>query len=297
MANKEDEYKKLRSYLNKVIRGKNTEAILRSIASGPAHLVNNVEAVNDSLYIVTAREQYLDSRLGDKGIVRPAEVGLSDDVFRNIGIEITNRKQVRDLVHQLLRVLYGEIFTRATSNSQEVENFRLEECDNLIISFDGQDPVEMAFTASQFSNINSATAQEVADAITKSLRKLGANGAAFTQLDGEDLRVVLVSSTDGPSSSVRVLGGKAQNALKFDEIRPTSGDASTQWTITQEAGGTIKATWTGGANPSLGVVKVGDYVNIYGSTFDLANKGTFTIVDASGGTVGNAYVEFENQNG
>ena len=297
MANKEDEYKKLRSYLNKVIRGKNTEAILRSIASGPAHLVNNVEAVNDSLYIVTAREQYLDSRLGDKGIVRPAEVGLSDDVFRNIGIEITNRKQVRDLVHQLLRVLYGEIFTRATSNSQEVENFRLEEGDNLIISFDGQDPVEMAFTASQFSNINSATGQEVADAITKSLRKLGANGAAFTQLDGEDLRVVLVSSTDGPSSSVRVLGGKAQNALKFDEIRPTSGDASTQWTITQEAGGTIKATWTGGANPSLGVVKVGDYVNIYGSTFDLANQGTFTIVDDSGGTVGNAYVEFENPNG
>ena len=168
MANKEDDYKKLRSYLNKVIRGKNTEAILRSVASGPAHLVNNIEAVNDSLYIVTAKEQYLDSRLGDKGVVRPAEVGLSDDVFRNIGIEITNRKQVRDLVHQLLRILYGEIFTRATSASQEVENFTLEEGDNLIISFDGKDPVEMAFTASQFSNINSATAQEVADAIQAS---------------------------------------------------------------------------------------------------------------------------------
>jgi hypothetical protein len=297
MADREDEYKKLRSYLNKVIRGKNTEAILRSVASGPAHLVNNVEAVNDSLYIVSAKEQYLDSRLGDKGVVRPAEVGLSDEVFRNIGIEITNRKQVRDLVHQLLRILYGEIFTRATSASQEVENFTLEEGDNLVISFDGKEPVEISFTASQFSNISSATAQEVADAITKSLRRLGANGSAFTQLDGNDLRVVLVSSTDGPSSSVRVLGGKAQNALKFDEIRPTSGDASTQWTMTQEAGGTIRATWTGGADPSLGVVKIGDYVTIYGSSFDLANQGTFTIVDASGGTIGNAYVEFENPNG
>ena len=297
MANREDEYKKLRSYLNKVIRGKNTEAILRSVASGPVHLINNVEAVNDSLYIVSAKNQYLDSRLGDKGVVRPAEVGLSDEIFRDIGIEITNRKQIRDLIHQLLRILYGEFFTRATSASQEVENFNLEEGDNLIISFDGQNPVEISFTATQFSDISNATAQEVADTITKSLRKLGVNGAAFTQQDGDDLKVVLTSSTDGPSSSVRVLGGKAQNVFKFDEIRPTSGDASTKWAITQEAGGNIRATWIDGANPSLGMVKIGDYVNIYGSSFDLANQGTFTILDAKGGNVGNAYVEFENPNG
>jgi hypothetical protein len=297
MANKEDEYKKLRSYLNKAIRGKNTDAILRSVSSGPTHLINNVEAVNDSLYIVSAKDQYLDSRLGDKGVVRPAEVGLSDEVFRNIGIEITNRKQVRDLVHQLLRILYGEFFTRATSASQEVEHFNLEEGDNLIVSFDGQDSVEISFTENQFSNISSATAQEVADAITKSLRKIGANGAAFTQLDGENLRVVLISSTDGPSSSVRVLGGKAQNALKFDKIRPTSGEASTQWTLTQQAGGIIRATWTGGADPSLGVVKISDYTTVYGPSFDLANQGTFTIVEAQGGTIGNAYIEYINPNG
>lgn len=297
MATREDEYKKLRAYLNKVIRGPNTDAILRSVASGPAHLVNNVEAVNDSLYIVTAKERYLDQRLGDKGVVRPAEVGLSDEVFREIGIEITNRKQVRDLVHQLLRILYGEIFTRATSTSQEVENFVLQDGDNLIVSFDGTAPVEIVFRASQFQNINSATAQEVSDAITKSLRQLGASGAAFTQEDGGDVKVVLISSTDGPSSTVQVLGGSAQNALKFDEIRPTSGDASTQWTLTQESGGRIRATWTGGADPSLGKVKAGDYVNIYGTAFDLVNRGTFTVVEVQGGTLGNSFVEFENPNG
>jgi len=121
MATKEDEYKKLRSYLNKSIRGKNTDAILKSLATGPVHLINNVEAVNDSLYIVSAKENLLDQRLGDKGVVRPPEVGLSDEVFREIGIEITTRKQVRDLIHQLLRILYGEIFTRATSPSFEFE--------------------------------------------------------------------------------------------------------------------------------------------------------------------------------
>ncbi len=156
MANREDEYAKLRKFLNKAIRGPNTDAVLRSVASGPAHLVNNIEAVNDSLYIVTAQERFLDQRLGDKGVVRPSDVGLSDEVFREIGIEITNRKQVRDLVHQLLRILYGEIFTRATSASSETETFFLEDGDTLIVSFDGQAPVELVFASSQFTNINTS---------------------------------------------------------------------------------------------------------------------------------------------
>jgi len=297
MADRDSEYKKLRSFLNNAIRGKNTDAILRSVASGPAHLVNNVEAVNDSLYIVSARERYLDSRLGDKGVVRPANVGLSDEVFREIGIEITNRKQVRDLVHQLLRILYGEIYTRAVSPALELEPYALEDGDNLIISFDGSEPVEIVFEASQFSNINNATSQEVADAITKSIRKQGVTGASIVEQDETGFRASLISSTDGPSSSITVLGGKAQNILKFDEIRPTSNDATTQWTLTQEPGGTIRGTWTGGADPSLGRVKAGDYVNIYGSGFDLANRGTFNIVEVQGGELGDAYFEYENPNG
>ena len=294
---KEDEYKKLRAYLNRAIRGKNTDAILHAVSPGIEHLVKNVEAVNDSLYIVSAKEKFLDQRLGDKGVSRPSEVGLSDEVFRDIGIEITNRKQIRDLVHQLLRVLYGEIFTRATSISKEKQGYSLENGDDLIISFDGREPVEVVFLSEQFQNINNASAQEVSDAITKSLRKIGSGGAAFAQEDSGSFKVSLISSTDGPSSSIRVLGGKAQNILKFDEIRQTSGDFSTQWTLTQESGGNIRATWSGGVDPSLGRVKIGDYVTIYGTSFDFVNRGTFDIVDVVGGAVGVSYVEFANPNG
>jgi len=130
MANKEEEYKKLRSYLNKAIRGKNTDAILKSLSVGPVHLINNVEAVNDSLYIVSAKQKYLDQKLSDRGVERPAQVGLSDEIFREIGIEITNRTQVRDLILQLLRIMYGEIFTRATSASLEFEPYNLKDGDS-----------------------------------------------------------------------------------------------------------------------------------------------------------------------
>jgi hypothetical protein len=294
MANKQNEYKKLRSYLNKSIRGKNTDAILKSIATGPVHLINNIEAVNDSLYVVSAKEKFLDQKLGDKGVVRPGEVGLSDEVFREIGIEITNRKQVRDLIQQLLRIFYGETFTRATSPSFGPQPYNLEDGDNLIISFDDSEPVQVVFSSSQFQNINAATAQEVADAITKSIRKSGKTGSAFSREENNTEKVILISSTDGPASGIKVLGGKAQNVLKFEELRLTSANATTQWTFSLQTGGKVKLIWTGGPDPSLGRVKINDYVNIYGSAFSSLNRGTFSITAVQGGSLGNAYIEFEN---
>lgn len=293
----EKEKKRLRSYLNPSIRGINVDNVLEALAHSGSHLIDNVEAVNDQLYIVTAQGQYLDAKLAGRDITRPDNVGLSDDVFRQLGIEVSTRKQVRDLMHEILRIMYGEEFVRATVRSAELETYALENGDTLIISFGDQEPVEVTFTTGQFSNIASATAQEVADAITKEIRRLGRSGSALAKDDGIGGYVTLISETNGPSSSVRVLGGKAQNKLKFASIRPTGGVAATQWTLTQESGGIIRATWSGGPNPQIGKVKQNDYVNIYGTAFDAANRGTFTITAVSGGVVNEAYVEWENPAG
>jgi hypothetical protein len=296
-STRDKEKQRLRQYLNPSIRGKNTEATLKALAGGPLHLIDNVEAVNDQLYIVTAQGRYLDELLAGRNLTRPDNVGLSDEVFRSIGIEVSTRKQVVDLIHEILRVMYGEEFVRATVQSQELETYNLDDGDTLIIQYDDQQPVEVTFTTNQFTNINAATAQEVADAVTKEIRRLGRNGAAIAKDDGIGGYIVLISETNGPSSTIRVLGGRAQNKLKFSEIRPTAGVAATQWTLTQEPGGIIRATWSGGPNPFIGVVNKNDYVNIYGSAFDVANRGTFTITDVSGGLVGDAYVEWENPAG
>ena len=289
--------KRLRQYLNPAIQGPNTEAILDALSTGACHLIDNAEAVYDQLYIVTADERYLDQRMADRNITRPDNVGLSDEVFREIGIEISNRKQVRDLIMNILRIMYGVEFTRATMNSSELETYLLLDGDTLIIQYDDQDPLEITFETDQFTNINTATAQEVADAITRGIRNLGKTGSAVVKDDGLGPFVQLISETDGPSSTVKVLGGRAQNVLRFEEIRLTTGLSTTQWTLEVTPGGTIKATWTGGPDPSIGRIQVGDYVNIYGSAFDPSNRGTYTIIDVQGGLSGDAFVEFENPNG
>jgi len=288
---------RLRAYLNPSIRGKNTDAILESLATGAVHLINNVEAINDQLYIVKAQGRYLDSRLGDYDVTRPDAVGLSDEVFRDIGIQVVNRKQVRDLLLNILRIMYGEEFTRATVIATEFEPYALQDGDTLLIKYDDSEPVEVNFKTAQFANISAATAQEVADAITKEIRRLGRKGAAVLKDDGVGGYVQIISETDGPASSVAVLGGRAQNELKFQQIRPTSGQPTTQWTFTLIAGGGIRATWTAGSDPSIGKVKKDDYVNIYGAAFNINNRGTFTISKVQGGLVNDAYVEFSNNSG
>ena len=293
-SNKEKEKQRLRQYLNPSIRGTNVDNVLEALSGSALHLIDNVEAVNDQLYIVKAKGQYLDQLLAGRNITRPDNVGLSDEVFREIGIAVSTRKQVRDLIHEILRIMYGEEFVRATIKSEELESYNLSDGDTLIISYDDQETVEVTFTSGQFTNINSATAQEVADAITKEVRRLGRTGAAIAKDDGVGGYVVLISETSGPSSSVKVLGGKAQNKLKFAEIRPTGGVSATQWTLSQEPGGVIRATWSGGPDPKIGKVKKGDYVNIYGTAFDAANRGSFTITNVSGGLVNEAYVEWDN---
>ena len=290
---KENEYKRLRGYLNPSVRGPNVDSVLESLATASLHLVDNVVAMNDSLYITTASDTYLDDRMSDFGITRPETIGLSDEIFRKIGIEVINRKQVRDLIMKILEIVYGEEYTRATSSSTYLEPYYLEDGDTLVVSYDDQSPVTVVFNSSQFSNINFATAQEISDVITRATRTQGRTGSAYPKDDGLGNFVVLIPDTNGPSSSVRVLGGKAQNKLGFSKIRPTSAESSTQWDI-EIFSGTSRMTWSGGTDPSLGKARKGDYVTVYGSGFDDKNKGTFTLTNVKSGIIGQAYVEFEN---
>ena len=175
----EDQQKRLRKYLNPAVKGPNTNTILESLSSGVSHLIHTVESVNDQMYITTASGRFLDERMADRDITRPDNVGLSDEIFREVGIEISNRKQVRDLVHEILEIMYGVEFTRSFANSSEFEPYQLEDGDNLIIEFDDGEELEIIFNTNQFSNISAATAQEVSDAITRGIRKLNRTGIAI----------------------------------------------------------------------------------------------------------------------
>ena len=368
-------YETLRSYLNSAIQGNNTTILLESLSNAIAYLSYNAEAVKQQCYVATASGTYLDEIMGGWDITRPAEVGISDTDFRNIGFEIINRKQIRDLINHLLFILFGAEAAQASYISLYPETYALQDGDQLIISFDGEAPVLITFTSSEFASIGAATAEEVAAAITNQIRAQSRTGRAYSQDNGIGPQVYLISDTIGPQSSVQVLGGRAQNLLGFPAIRPTTADAQTafasavfsgvtftadftgqlgnsitllfsglntvatvvtawnvanpsntvsytglgsyvppaglvtlqgghsptEWEVTRQPSGNFRYTWIGGDDPSLGVVQLGDYVNIYGVNFlsspTVTNQGTFNITKIQGGVVNNAYFEVANPQG
>lgn len=296
VTTQEQEYKRLRSYLNPYIRGANTDSVLNALAAGASsYLINNVAAVNDQLYITTASGVYLDQLLAQYGIVRPSAVGLSDDIFSQIGIQVKNRKQVRDLINNILNIMFGDELTRASNKATTFEPYNLSDGDTLIVNFDEAETATITFSTNQFVSIAAATAQEVADAITENLRSHGLVGTATVNNDGNGNFVELLSDTIGPASSVTVLGGRAQNQFKFPSIIPAGGNQFTQWTVSLQPGGIVRFTWSGGPNPFIGEVTEGNYVNIYdGGFLNSGYEGTYTIVTAVGGDVNNSYFEVEN---
>jgi hypothetical protein len=293
---KAEQYKRLRSYLNPYLKGPKTTAVLEALAGAMAtYLVNNAAGVNDQLYIVTASGTYLDERLAQYGVTRPPKVGLSDEIFSKIGIEVKNRKQVRDLINNLLEIMFGNEFTRASDATSAFAPYNLIDGDTLIINFDENHTSTITFHTAEFQNIAAATAQEVADAITTSIRHNGQTGTAIAKNDGNGPYVEILSDTIGASSSVTILGGSAQNKLLFPAPAPAGGNTSTQWTLSLQPGGIIRFTWTGGANPNTGKIIEGDYVNVFGGSFvSTTNEGAYAIVHSVGGAVGTAYFEVEN---
>ena len=292
----DQEIKRLRSYLNPLFRGDTVNAVLYALASGSSsYLVNSVSAVNDQLYFVSASGTYLDSLAAQYEIVKDPDVGIGDPEFREIAIAIKNRKIVRDLINELLNVMFGDQLTKASSPSSLFEPYSLEDQDTLILAFDDQAPVTVIFTAGEFSSISSASAQEVADSITKSLRRINHTGTAILQNDGNGNYVRIFSDTIGPASNVTILGGRAQNALKFASPVGAGGNMSTQWTLTVQPGGFVRFTWTGGANPSVGKLTVGNYVNVFGGGFlSTSNVGSYAITSLLGGAQDVAYFEVYN---
>lgn len=291
----EQEYKRLRSYLNPYIRGRNVDSVLYALATATGYLVNSINSVNDNLYITTAQGIYLDARLAEFGITRPPSVGLSDDIFRQIGLQVKNRKQVRDLINNLLDFIFGDEFVKATNPARMSEPYALADGDTLIVNFDGNKTVTIPFFASEFQSIGAAKAQEVADAIISYLSSQGVSGSAIVKNNGVSNYVEIISNTIGPSSSVTVMGGSAQNILIFDAPVAAGGNMSTQWTLSLQPGGKIRFTWTSGADPQLGKLVPGNYVNIFGGGFaSSSNEGSYTIEDSVGGAMGASFFEVLN---
>lgn len=297
-----DTYPSLRRFMNPAIDGDTINAWLYALSIGDNYLRRNTKNLVDNLFVKTAVNEYLDILGSNVGATRPAGVGMSDVAFRRIISETTNKQITTKSLLNILDIYFSNFQTRAYIESANSTFFDLEDADDLIIEIDGTQIYNIIFDNDDFIEIGCATALEVANAITTQIKDL--NGEAFAvpyyDVAADPRKVRIVSNTVGSRSSVRILGGKAQNALLFSDFIETDQDYTTEFTIDNYSsnssitGITTRFTWTDGSSPALSQISAGDYVNVYGTGFDDANKGTFTINKVVNGPVNYAYFEITN---
>lgn len=274
----------LRQFIAPFMDGKNVQAIVGALADEDKKVEDLSIAVNDQLSISTASDQYLDKLLAAKGIVRPAELGMEDLAFRQMGIQIDANKQISEVLHTVLATFYGDEAVRAYAQSGAPEPYVLQ--DGMELKFQLEDGNELTLTlqASDFANITSASAREVSDVITRFLRNNGYEGFGlpFLDVDSGGVFVRVFGSAKGPYSQVIVTGGEAQTILKFPFVRGTELLLNdTVWEITRTIGSTLRFRWSGsGSAPALDKVFPGDRVLIYGQQFKAAGlSGTYTVTN------------------
>jgi hypothetical protein len=291
-------YKRLRSFLNPFIKGPFVNALIEALADSDTINEANILEVKKNLLVATAEERFLDKLASRYGITRPQGVGMDDDSFRELVSTISNKQLITNVFLNILEQFYGEEATHANVINGIAGPYALVDGMDLYVQSEAGKIVRVEFKSADFTNISQATALEIAQVISRFAIDAGETFYAQQYIDqvSGDYFIQLFSGTRGPKSAISVVGGSAQPVLLFPTVRSTTqvgGGSATQFTSSQ-INGRVRYTWTGGSNPSLQFVQIGDYVTIKSTPFPADEAGTYTIEAVYPAGLGAAYFEVAN---
>lgn len=288
----------LRKHFNPGLKGPNWDAVLAGLAAGDKFNWDNATRAFDQMFLPTASGKYLTQRASDQGQRRPPAIAMPEDLFRQLTILSKTSKLTQDAILEVLEVFYGPDAVRASATTTVPGTYRLEDEDDLIVLIDERDQFAITFFREDFSRIGLATPLEVSAVISRQLRSQGSDAYATVQLDADGEETVRIySGRLGISSSVRVVGGRAQRRLLFPQalyIDPGSGPFAT-WdlTVSTTTPGYLRFT-IDGATAVYDFQKLveGDQVLVFGQEFAAQNRGSFEIKNVVWEYVGPTLVQY-----
>lgn len=265
--------------------------ILSAVGVSQDRLAQMVEAAIDQQFLSTATGKYLLYLGESQGFVLPPNSGLDVRALRSlIPIAVASPKQVSNTLNSLIAAFYGNDKVRTAVIAQNAEPYSLVNGDDLIVETETQ-KVSVGFVASLFSDINNVSASELATLINTQQSLFVADAFLDRRLNKKFLRIS--SKIISVNSSIRVVGGTAQNVFKIPKIISTANSSSTSWVVTKNAtySDITRFTWDGvGSNPKIYEVSEGDLVTIRGLVGAALNlNGSYTVA-------GSGYDYFEIYN-
>jgi hypothetical protein len=264
----------------------NWKALVEALGQSDQQTADLVAEVRKQFFIKTASRPYLDRLAANSKIARPRLVGMDDQSFRQyIPVLSYQPKQVKLIIDQLLDIFFFKESTTAFITSDSFSPFSLKNGWELDFLVDEQYRERINFKPSDFTNIASANAEEIVSAINRQAKYCYATSYYDSITQNTFIRIF--TNTVGSKGSLRVLGGRANVALRFDGFIFTAGNgSSTEWTVTK-VGDEVTFQNTGGANAGIDQLETGNIVII-----DIpGNQGSFEIIDVD---LVNSSIKFKN---
>lgn len=264
----------------------NWKALAEALGQSDQQTADLVAEVRKQFFVKTASRPYLDRLAANSKIARPRLVGMDDPSFRQyIPVLSYQPKQVKLIIDQLLDIFFFKESTTAFITSDNFSPFSLKDTWELDILVDEQYRERITFKTSDFTDISAASADEIVSAINRQAKYCYAT--SYYDSITQNTFIRMFTNTVGSKGSLRILGGRANVALRFDGFISTAGNgSSTEWTVTK-VGDEVTFQNTGGANAGVDQLKTGDIAII-----DIpGNKGSFEIIDVD---LVNSSIKFKN---
>ena len=289
MANNKSKIDRLHDILPSYLNTKtntNWKALIEAIGSADQDVADLIAEVRKQFFIKTASRPYIDRLAANNKIARPRLVGMDDVSFREyIPVLSYQPKQVKLIIDKLLDIFFFKESTTAFVTSYNFSPFALKHNWELELLIDEQYLDRITFRTSDFTNISSATAEEVVAAFNRQSKYCYAT--PYYDSVTKNTFVKVFTKTIGSKGSIRIKGGRANVALRFNGFILNAGNGSnTQWSVTK-VGEKTTFQYVGGASPSIDKLSVGDIVII-----DLpGNEGSFVIDEVN---LANNSITFDN---
>ncbi len=279
MAQNKGKIDQLHDLLPKHLNSKtntNWKALVEALGEADQDTANLVSEVRKQFFVKTASRPYLDRLAANSKIARPRLVGMDDPSFRQyIPVLSYQPKQVKLIIDQLLDIFFFKESTTAFITSQNFSPFALTDGWELELLVDEQHNDRVVFKTADFTNIAEAKADEIVAAINRQSKYSYAT--SYYDSITKNTFIRLFTNTVGSKGSLRVLGGRANVALRLDGFIDLAGNgADTEWTVTK-IGDQVKFQYTSGSSPGIDKLQEGNIVII-----DLpGNEGSFVITNVN----------------
>lgn len=250
----------------------NWKALVEAIGTEDQATADLVEEVRKQFFVKTATRPYIDILASNNLISRPKFIGMDDTTFRTyIPVLSYQPKQVKLIIDSLLDIFFFKESTTAFVTTKIAEPFVLQDGWTLEYKVDSYKDEIVTFKSSDFVNINSVTAEEVAAAMNRQTKY------SFAIVNADPISkqnyVRIFTNTVGAKGSILITGGTAIIGLHPDGFIDASGNGNnTEWTVSK-VGDEVTFQNTAGNDPGIQNLDTGD---IFISNL-LDNKGSFAI--------------------